>query len=319
MRRDRAPSRRRFLAAGFAACAGAALGAPRVRKVGYLSGGNDGQDFRAKLAELGWVEGRNLAFRVQVGETQEKARDGARQLIGWGAEVLVGYLQRVRILARETSRIPIVAGSVVEPVEMGLARSLREPGGNVTGLSLGLSEWPPLQVGLMRALLPGLRQVHVFTFRRFPEGKLGSGYLAAEAAAQGLAVVSRDLAVPDEAAAALGAIRSTSQECVFAYPFGNEGRWEDLTTPAVKRRTSLFSVSAECVEAGGFASAVTVHADPDARIAALIDKLLRGAAPGTLPFELPTHVRVVVNRRTAAAIGVGIPDEVLMRATTVIS
>ena len=317
MRRDRAPSRRRFLAAGLAACAGAALGAAPVRKVGYLSGGNDGQSFRKKLAELGWIEGRNLAFRVQVGETQEEARDGARQLIDWGAEVLVGYLQRVRVLARETSRIPIVAGSMVEPVAMGFAKSLREPGGNVTGLSLGLAEWPPLQVGLMRALLPGLRQVHLFTFRRFPEGELGSRYLAAEAAAQGLAVVPRDLAGPGEAADALGAIRSASQECAFAYPFG-DGRWEEVTTRAVKRRAALFSVSAECVEAGGLASAVTVHADQDARIAALIDKLLRGAAPGTLPFELPTHVRLVVNRRTAAAIGVGIPDEVLIRATQVI-
>ena len=292
-----------------------AQGAMRV--VGYLLEG-DGHPRRlsARLAEHGYVEGRNLRFEIRrapVSAPAEVRDKAAADLARSGAELLVASgVLNVLSLRKATSTIPIVSGGLSNPVGVGVARSLRRPGYNVTGLSFGLEESARLQIGTLRAMRPKLERI-VFV------------------------APTDDIDVAEEHKAAgnengiqtRGAVvRSTEEaERLLAGMTESEAAWIALMPPsidmsrvaaaAIHARIATHAASAREVEQGMLMSYWIVHSDAQGRLASVIDKVLRGGNPAEIPFELPDKTQFALNRGTAKAIGVKIGVDLLLRATEV--
>ena len=313
--------RRGFLA-GIAA---ASLSLPliaedRIRVVGYLLEG-EGRPRRlaASLAELGYVEGKNLRFEIRgypKDPRPEQIDQAARALASSGAEVLVsaGALA-VTALHRATTKIPIVSGGVSNPVTLGLAKSLREPGGNVTGLSFGLEEVAVLQLGTLRAFRPGLKRVTFVISLNDPaditpeHAKAAAGY--------GLTLDVVRIKDIDAADRVFRGMRERTDAAWIA-PLPDALGTKQVAASAIRHRIATHGLHPTAVREGLLVCHGLATEDPQARVAVFVDKILRGANPATIPFELPDRTLFVINRATAAAIGVEIPEDLKLRATEIV-
>jgi putative ABC transport system substrate-binding protein len=271
-----------------------------------------------QLAQLGYVEDRNLRVIVRpvhVPPNETELDEAAKALVDSGAEVLVGYDTRaVLALHKATKRIPIVAGGVSNPVRLGLAKSLRTPGGNVTGLSFGLEESAMLQLKALRLLRPKLKHMMVLISPKdrfvFPEN---------EWAGKEIGVQAEDVVVDDLAAAdrILASVRDPAAEAAWVDQFVPVPTQEVAAT-AIKHRIATHGFTPQAVREGLLLSYWLHHPEAITRLASMIDKVLRGTDPGTLPFELPSAAELAINRNTARAIGVTIPEELTLRATEIV-
>ncbi len=315
MRGPARPARRAFLAAGLAAGAVAAFGAPAVRRVGYLSGGASGESLARALAPFGWVERGNLHIETKVSETPATDEASARELVASGPEVLVAYSgARTSALLRATRSIPIVTGVVSDAVAMGFAQTLARPGGNVTGLSFNFREVAPLHVNLLRTVVPSLRRVHAIESARTVAG--GSGLIENAVKESGLAYEAHR--AEDEAAArqAFARIPNKGKDGLVVFPIPVERPL--LAAMAIERRLATSGYWPEYANVGGLMACGQHFPDPLARVAAKVNEILRGGNPAEMPFELPRHTQMVLNRRTAAAIGAKFPVDLELRATEVV-
>ena len=318
-------SRRRLLAALLASpLAGRALAqeSSPVRIVGYLMVG-EGHPRRlsAGLGELGYVEGRNLRFEIR--RMPESAMPADREkavaaLAGSGAEVLVASGDwNVVALHRATTRIPIVSAGVSNPVSLGLARSLRNPGMNVTGLSSGLEEAAVLQFGALRLMRPRLKRVVFVAFHLEDELKVAPEHVSA-AERLGIATdvaVAKDL---EEVERIFAAIRETAVEAAWIDTPAAGVTAKQIAGSAVRHRLATHAIDASMVRDGLLFSFWLAQTDGAHRIAIIVDKILRGASPASIPFELPDKTELTINRATAAAIGVAIPEELKLRANAIV-
>lgn len=318
-------ARRRFLCAlGASAILPSAFAQGRVRTVGYLSNGADSKVLAQPLARFGYVEGRNIRFEVRMSSRDEGRLNAiAIELVAARPEVIVAFgIRNIHALARHTLNIPIVCGETADPVGLGIARTLARPGRNITGLSAGIPEVAPILVGLMRAVRPALRRI-VTVVGEDPAGRASEGWggilqaAIGEAKRVGLAWDIMPVGTPAAFERALsGLSRDSDILYIINLPAGLEG--PQVATAARDRKLALMSAGGELVRAGGLMQYSIEHADPFGRVAALVDKLLRGANPAETPFELPDRTTFLVNRATARAIGVELPPHVLARATEII-
>jgi putative ABC transport system substrate-binding protein len=274
------------------------------------------------LARFGYTEGRNIRFEVRMGSADDETRSkAAAELVAARSEVLVAFgIRNIRALAARTNRIPIVCGETADPVGLGIARSLARPGGNITGLSAGIPEVAPILVGLMQAVRPALRRIVALAGDAQRERDGWSAILQAaigEAKRAGLAWEFR----PGGPLVALErTLSDLSPDSDIVYTVGvPEGLTAtEVAAAARRRRIALVSASTRLVRAGGLMHYSIDHVDRMGRIAALVDKLLRGANPAETPFELPDRTTFIVNRAAARAIGLELPTPVLARATEII-
>jgi len=312
-------TRRRFLAAMGGAAAmprSFAQAARRPKLVGLLIPGR-GAFLAPALAKLGWVEGRDVRYEIRRVAAETSAGDldaAAHELLQARPDVLVAAgAPSVLALHRATRSIPIVCGGIHDPVDEGLARTIQQPGMNVTGLSYGLRESAVLQLGTLRALVPGLRRL-VFVSAESDSSTVAPAHAAA-AEQFALQAQMRRASEPDSVEKILATLQATDAAWLAQPPAG--ASIERIAGEAMRRRIAVHARNDEQVRAGLLLSYWIVHSDPVARIAALVDKVLRGADPGTIPFELPDKTQFAFNRATARAIGVRVPEDVLMRATEV--
>jgi putative ABC transport system substrate-binding protein len=301
-----------------------AFAAERAKRIGYLSGGGGTEEISSRLAALGWVEGRNLQFEVRLSPPASDPgalKAAAEELVRSRPDVLVAFTDRTDALAEATRTIPIVSGFHADPVGMGLARSLRHPGRNITGLSSGSRESAGAWLGLLRMLRPRLDRVVVIhsaqgeaRMRRvaqsWREVAQPMGIDVRLGAAGTLADVARIFdALGDPAACAafplFGGMTTVSLPVALQ---------KDVLALALRRRIATVGDA----QAGALMDYDASFADPMGRLAAIIDKILRGADPAGIPFELPDLIVFVLNRATAKAIGAVITPEILLRATRVI-
>jgi len=310
---------RRSLVAGLlgAAAMPSALAQERVRVVGLITMGQGAKFLSPAMAKHGWVEGRNLRFEVrQVTAQQEDIDAIAAGLAGSGVDVLVGSgAMLVLALQRATRTIPIVCGGIADPVEAGIAQSLQKPGMNVTGLSFGLRESAVLQLGALHRLVPGLKRVVFVTSEADAAGRVAGPHEDA-ARSQG---ISTEFSRVNDAAAVERAFLSLRP--------GSDAAWvallprgilpEQAADAALRRGIATHGLNPEQVRAGMLLSYWNIHSDQLGRIAALVDKVLRGIPPGTIPFELPDRTEFAINRATAKTLGIRLPDDMLVRATEV--
>ena len=324
--------RRAFIAAVTGGLLAAPLAAEaqhlaRTYRVGFLAlvPGDDVRlvgPFKARLQELGYVEGKNLILDYRSADGhQERLAALATELAGTNADLLIAGTGTLTALAlkRATTTIPIVFASVGDPVGAGLVASLARPGANITGLTGQSADIAAKRLQLLRELVPNSRVIAVLMNPATPFALLSlkQTQAAAELTQLRLAVFevrSRDqVEGMVEAAAKSGA----TGLIVFSDPLTYEARQQISDLTAKLRLPALYGHRAHA-EAGGLASYGASRRTMYRRAADYADKILKGAKPADLPVEQPTKFELVINLKTAKALGLTIPPSLLQRANQVI-
>jgi putative ABC transport system substrate-binding protein len=318
------PRRRRLscLLAASAAALGAytrgALAASRVFTVGYLSAGSRGEELVQALGALGYFAGRNLRFELRLAPYGSADLDRrARELVELPADALVAYsVERLLALRRATTSLPIVAGRIANPVGLGLARSLSRPGLNVTGLSWDFEPTMRMLCEMVRQVVPGLSRLVML---HPPRHGGGDGTPSFEAGARAARVALEVRMVSDARDGEREVDRlDPARDALALAPNFEQPTLEAIARRARAARLATTGTHPLIPESGGLLSFSESYADANGRIATLLDKVLRGAHPGDLPFELPDRADFVVNLATARALGIAFPGATLLRATRII-
>lgn len=276
-----------------------------------------------RLAEHGFVEGKNLVLerRFALGDPTRYAGFAA-ELVRLKVDLITtsGGGAGVRAAMEATATIPIVFIGVSDVVRAGLVASLARPGGNVTGVASFGTDLVPKQLELLKELLPQAARV-AFLFAPF-YGSAGEHLRQereAAAKALGLTLIFLGSANPEELTATLAAVARERPDAVFAGPNPLMfARRDEIAQFALQHRLPLVADSAEGVRAGGLMSYGTDNAATFRRAADYVARILRGANPAELPVEQPTKVELVINVKTARALGLTIPQSLLSRADTLI-
>jgi len=315
-----------IVAAPFAAAIAQQPG--RVARIGYLSHPTRESvergvtAFVARLAELGWVEGRNLVIEYRWAEGDaERLPAMARELVAMKVDVIVAPAGVAALAAKQaTSTIPIVMIFPFDPVGMGLVADLRRPGGNVTGTTFAPGrELVGKQLQLMKEALPGL--VRVGMLRNPTDAGWSQQQAALESAATALKLQIHYADVSD-AAGLERAFDLHARERVQALMVAGSSTYlvlrARIAALAIRRKLPTMSSYREMVEAGILMGYAINMASFVGHSAGYVDRILRGAKPADMAIEQPTRFEFVINAKTAAAIGVAIPPAVLQRADDVI-
>ena len=277
--------------------------------------------FRDELRKLGYVEGRTIAIEYRWAEGKpERMLEMAKELVGLKVDIIIAPSSIYTGAAKAaTSDIPIIFFSHADPLGSGHVASLARPGGNVTGISLMMTETNVKLLELLKESVPGLTRVAVVWDPATPSH--GPGLRAVEIAARTLGLRCQALAVrgPAEYDEAFAAMTRESADAVLVLstPVYTAGAKRLAELAISHKLPSMFGPS-EHAEAGGFMSFGPDRADLWRRGAIYVDKVLKGAKPADLPVEQPTKFGLVINIRTAKALGLTIPESFLLRADKVI-
>ncbi len=282
--------------------------------------------FWLSMRQLGWVDGQNMVVERRFGESADQLRAGAADLVRLKVDVLfVSSEGLAKILQLQTKTIPIVVGRADHDlVGAGLVDSLARPGGNVTGSQLLNDDLIPKRLELLRALMPNLSKVALLredvTTSVLPQ--IGARYgEQAAIAARSLGVELHAFIVRgagDLSAAFLGMKRNHDQGVVVASPaFMFVHRKAVIDLAAQHRIAAVYEIQV-FVESGGLMSYGVNVSEMQRRAAVYVDKILKGAKPADLPIEQPTKFDLVINLKTAKALGLTIPPSLLQRADEVI-
>ena len=333
-------TRRRKLVAFIAACAAAPLFAgaqpaqiPRIALVhpnvplvdmqGPKPADRLTQEFLQRLRQLGYVEGRSISIERRSAEGQpERLPPLMKDLVDLRVDVIVTLGSAVRVARRATSTIPIV-GLLDDPVAAGVTASLARPTQNVTGVTF-TSGLALIGKGLqlLKEAAPGSRRVAVFDFKYVDANVTPFTHqrrLAADAAARelGLTLIAVGVNGADDLDPAFAVIDRERVDAMMditsTVTYVHRRRIIDF---AAQRRLPAIYVCRTCVEEGGLMSYGSGF-DEAERLAEYVDKLLRGAKPADLPFEQPNRYELVINLRTAAQLGLTIPQSLLLVAEVV--
>jgi putative ABC transport system substrate-binding protein len=282
--------------------------------------------FWLSMRELGWVDGQNMVVERRFGESAEQLRAGAADLVRLKVDVLFASSAGLaRILQLETKTIPIVVGRADENlVAAGLVDSLAKPGGNITGSQLLNDDLIPKRLELLKALVPKLSKVALLR-EDVTTSALPQIYSRLEEqvanAARSLGVAIHTFIVrraADLAPAFLGMKKNRDQGLLVTSPaFMFVHRKAVIDLAATHRIPAIYELQV-FVEPGGLMSYGVNASEMQRRAAVYVDKILKGAKPAELPIEQPTKFDLVINLKTAKALGLTVPQSLLLRADQVI-
>jgi putative tryptophan/tyrosine transport system substrate-binding protein len=282
--------------------------------------------FWLAMRELGWVDGQNMVVERRFGESADQLRRGAADLVRLKVDVLfVSSAGLAKILQLETKTIPIVVGRADENlVAAGLVDSLAKPGGNITGSQLLNDDLIPKRLELLKAFVPNLSRVALLredvTTSALPQISARQDEEVA-IAARGLGIEVHTFIVrraEDLTPAFVTMKKSRDQAVVVASPaFMFVHRKAVIDLAAAHRIPAIYELRV-FVEPGGLMSYGVNASEMQRRAAGYVDKILRGAKAADLPIEQPTKFELVINLKTAKALGLTIPPSVLARADEVI-
>ena len=320
---------RRKVVLALGACALAPLASfaqQKIYRVGFL-GASTAESFAPRVAELskalqelGYVEGKNVIYEYRwSGNNNDRLPELAVELVRAKCDVIVtSGTPSILALKRATSTIPIVMASSGDAVKYGLVASLAKPGGNVTGLSFFAPEVYAKRVELIKETLPGVKVLACLVNPDNPA--LKASVPALEKTAQRLKMAShvystRNAKEMETAFAAMAkqrvdAVLVTNDNLISAH-------FDLIAALAIKQRLPSVGPS-EFAPAGGLIGFGPLNLGLFRRSAAYVDKILKGAKPADLPVEQPMTFEVIVNLKTAKALGIKLPNSVLVQATTVI-
>jgi putative ABC transport system substrate-binding protein len=302
----------------------------RVRRIGVLmsAAADDAQGqawsaaFVQGLQQLGWEVGGNIRidYRWGAGDT-ERFRKYASELVALGPDVILGTAASIVAALQQVSRtIPIVFVSTIDPVGAGLVASLARPGGNATGFTAYEFSLSAKLLELLKEIAPGVTRVVVIRDAAVAAGL--AGFAAIQTTAPSFGVELSPLGVRDAAEIERGimdfAQSSNGGLIVVGPPSSLFAHRELIVTLAAKCRLPAVYAGIAFVSAGALASYGTNTTDQYRRAASYVDRILKGEKPADLPVQAPTKYEIVINLKTAKAIGVEIPSTLLARADEVI-
>lgn len=277
--------------------------------------------FLENMRELGYVEGKNLLIEERYAEgQQQRLQEHAAELVRLKVDLIVAPATPPGQAAQQATRtIPIVVTATADPVADGFAKSLARPGGNITGMSTGAGMTVTKHIELLQLAIPRLTRVGVLVNpgNRAHAPQLKT--LESVASKFGIRITTSSAKTPDEIGAALSALMQERPQAVTFLRetfFNRRGR--QIADLALKHRVASIAAFEGYVEAGGLMSYGDDQIERNRRAAILVDKILKGANPAELPFEQPTKFYFAINRKTAHALGLNIPQELLLSADKVI-
>jgi putative ABC transport system substrate-binding protein len=303
--------------------------APKIPKIGLLTLATPAaaaplvEAFRQELRALGYVEGKTFVLQIRYGEAKaERLRELARDLVALKMDVIVvAQDQAVAAVKREAgTTIPIVMSNSSDPVGTGFVASLAHPGGSITGLSNVSPELSGKRLELLRQVLPGLSRV-AFLWNPDVRGNL-LDYKETEGAARSLRVELQSVEVSSDEDLDRGFSAVMAQHAqALILPAGNAvafSKRPEIASFAQRNRLPAMYPNNDWMDAGGLMSYGPSSAAMYHRAAIYVDRILKGAKPADLPVERPTKFELVINLKTAKALGLTIPPSVLGRADQVI-
>src|SRR5262245_59041225 len=299
--------------------------AGKVYRLGILS--NSGRSWpsgrealRQGLGELGYQEGRNLIVEYREAEGRvERLPALAKELVILKVDVIIANTTASALAARDaTTTIPIVFQAVVDPIGSGLVTSLARPGGNITGFTHITGEIIGKRLDLLKAIAPNASLVML----RNPGNPISAHNLKqTQRAAQSLGVKLKvvEARTPEEISRAFAATVGQRRAALLVDPDGMfTSQRSQIADLAIKHRVPAIFEGRGFVDVGGLISYGASVDKRDRRVAAFVDRILKGVKPADLPVEQPTKYELIINLKTAKALGLTIPPSVLARADEII-
>jgi putative tryptophan/tyrosine transport system substrate-binding protein len=296
---------------------------PTIGFLGAITPAADSQNLAAfvqRLRELGWIEGRNVAIEVRwAAGRSERFAEIAAEFVRLKVDVILTHTTPPVLAAKQaTSSIPIVFATAGDPVGTGVVASLARPGGNVTGLSSQHTDTIGKRLELLREVMPGLRRLAIMANVGSRYAVLELSEVQAAARSLGLDIAAVEVRQEEDMAAAFEAIGGRADALyVVPDPLINSNRVR-LNALALAARLPTMHGFREFADAGGLMSYGPNWPDMFRRAGDYVDKILRGAKPADIPVEQPTKFDLVINLKTAKALGLDVPPVLLARADQVI-
>jgi putative ABC transport system substrate-binding protein len=313
---------------------GAALAAPfaplaqqpqKLSRIGVLAADSSStrvyDGFRQGLQGLGYVEGKNITIQWRFADgNYERLPLLAAELARLNVDVIVAATTlSVQAAHQATGTIPIIMVAVPDPVGEGFVASLSRPGRNITGLTNIVTEVSPKHLELLRAVVPKLSRVAVMINPLNPSDALVLEQVQGAAYTAGVKVLAVEASTAKQIEAAFGAMaQARTQATIVAADSFFDVQRDQIAKLALKNRLPTMSSNREMTEAGGMMSYGQDLTEHYRRAATYVDKILKGAKPAALPIEQPTVLQLVINRKSAKALGVTIPEQLVVRADLVV-
>jgi putative ABC transport system substrate-binding protein len=273
------------------------------------------------LREYGWEEGRDFTVHRRYANGDSRLlRSFAAELVKLGVDMILCIGTEATLAAREaTPSIPIVMLLVGDPVGVGVVASLSKPGGNVTGYSSAFPELDAKRASLLKELIPSVKSVGVLFNPSNPLFRLNRAHSENTYRQLGIAALYAEVTSPDRIAVAVDALAQQRVQALVVQPDGMLSS-NAVAILSLAQRYGLPTVvqSRYMAELGGLISYQASAVEQQARVIATIDKILRGAHPADIPVELPTQYELIINLKTAKALGVTIPGALMLRANELI-
>ena len=295
----------------------------KVPRIGVI-GGQDApawEGLRQGLRELGYIDGRNVTIDWRwSGGNAERLPTLATELVQLKVDIIVvAGTQATRAAKQATSTIPIVMTTSANSERIGLVESLARPGGNITGLSNVAPELFGKRLQYLKQIASKVSRVAVLWFPESAAETLGYQDLLAAATVAGLEIQSIEMRTSDDYVAAFAAVTASRTDALYVNnnPLHAKNR-QLIADFALKSRLPSVYEERVFVVAGGLLSYAPSYIEQFRRAATYVDKILKGAKPADLPIEQPTTFELVINLKTAKALGITIPQSLLVRADEVI-
>jgi ABC-type uncharacterized transport system substrate-binding protein len=298
---------------------------PELRRIGYLRPGDSGPQggfediLRAGLRDLGYVEGRNLLIESRLGIGRAQLAELAAELVRLRVEVLVTLGAAAWAATSATQTVPIVFSFSGDPIEAGFVKSLARPGGNMTGITWLAFELVGKRLEFLKAAAPQVARVAVLANPAHPGEQRELAATEQTAAAVGATLQYHQVRTAADVEAACDAVVRDHADALLVFPEGlTMAHRQQLAACAVTHRLPSVFGWREYVDAGGLMAYGPNRLETAKQLATYVDKILRGATPADLPVEQPMKFELVINLKTAEALGLTIPPTVLFQATEVI-
>jgi putative tryptophan/tyrosine transport system substrate-binding protein len=271
--------------------------------------------FAQRMSELGWTESRNVTIDYRwAGGDNQRMTEFAADFVQHKVNVIVSSANGVTIARQATSSIPIVFAAYSDPVASGLVETLARPGGNVTGLTVQPSDLASKRIDLLRKIIPNFRRLAALA--NVAASGLAQEIAGIQAAAAAFNVEADiiELRTADDIAPALARLKERPDGLyVVSEPLVNANRAQILETVTAAKIPTIFGFR-EFVDAGGLMSYGPNFSDLFRRAADFTDKILRGAKPADIPVQRPVKFDLIINLKTAKALGLKIPESFLVLA-----
>jgi putative ABC transport system substrate-binding protein len=293
----------------------------RIPRIGIIDNAPIWDHFRLALREQGYVEGQNIAFEYRTADGNPERLDAAAaDLTGVPVNVIAAYgTPATRAAKLATTTIPIVMISVGDPVRTGLVASFARPGGNVTGITILSPDETPKRLQLLREIVPSVSRVAFLWNPNNSSNAAQLEELQLAAPKLGLELIAVAARTSDELDAALDTMTNSHADAfLMTGDPVHQQQVGKIVGCSLKNQLPSMFVIRENVLAGGLMSYGASQPDLFSRGAIYVHKILQGAKPSDLPVEQPTKFELVINLKTAKALGLSIPPQLLARADEVI-